>query len=141
MSVANVERKSVVSACRVPERSRCAAMVRFLGVRSNQVESAIYRALGSLCEKYSGGYWEMMYLSNGGFFMHPVSQPRWQLRQALNYSEAAVSAETAGIVACLYAFSHLSADPQYAALANRYHELREYALDHAEAAAIFALID
>ena len=54
-----------------------------------------------------------------------------------------MSADALGITACLYAYSHLSfAQNSFGELcAQHYHWLREYALDHSEAGAIFAAID
>ena len=54
-----------------------------------------------------------------------------------------MSGDALGITACLYAYSHLSfAQNSFGELcAKHYHWLREYALDHSEAGAVFAAID
>ena len=54
-----------------------------------------------------------------------------------------MSGDALGITACLYAYSNLSfAQSSFGELcANHYHWLREYALDHKEARAVFAAID
>lgn len=61
-----------------------------------------------------------------------------------NGYEGRLSADALGIVACLYAFSHLSfvgATVFAEVCAEQFHLLREYALDHPEAGGIMAVID
>jgi hypothetical protein len=52
-----------------------------------------------------------------------------------------MSADAAGITACLFALSHLSFQIQHESIASHFHTLRDFALDHAEASAILAAID
>ncbi|MGH7117509.1 MAG: antirestriction protein [Acetobacteraceae bacterium] len=53
-----------------------------------------------------------------------------------------MSAEAAGINATLFALSSLSFKyPDAQILAERFHQLRAFALDHSEASAILAAID
>lgn len=55
-----------------------------------------------------------------------------------------VSADAFGIICCLYAYSHLSFsdnDELSKLCSNHYHALREFALAHGEAMAIFRAID
>ena len=60
-----------------------------------------------------------------------------------NGYRGSMSADAFGIVACLYAFSHLSfgGDDLAETCARHYHLLREYMLDHAEVREILAAID
>ena len=34
-----------------------------------QIEQAVYRMMDSLCDEYSGGYWDYYNMSNDGFLM------------------------------------------------------------------------
>ena len=53
-----------------------------------------------------------------------------------------LSADAAGITICLFACSHLSFhDSKGEVFAERFHQLREYALGHAEAGEILSAID
>jgi hypothetical protein len=61
-----------------------------------------------------------------------------------NYYQGQLSADALGIVASLFAYSHLSfsGDTDFArACARHYHLLREYMMEHAEVAAILGAID
>lgn len=52
-----------------------------------------------------------------------------------------MSAEAAGITACLFAFSHLSFRIPADTISSHYYQLRDFALDHKESSAILAAID
>jgi hypothetical protein len=52
-----------------------------------------------------------------------------------------MSADAAGITACLFALSHLSFQIQNDAISRHYYELRDFALEYAEPTAIFGAID
>ncbi len=61
-----------------------------------------------------------------------------------NYFIGELSADALGIVACLYAYSHLSfsGNERFGRLcADHYHPLRAYMMGHAEVAAILGAID
>ena len=58
-----------------------------------------------------------------------------------NGFEGQMSADAAGITACLFALSHLSFQIQHESIASHFHRLRNFALEHAEASAILAAID
>ena len=107
------------------------------------VEPTIYHFASSLSADYTGGYWELIKLSNGGFYMYPASDTAFRVATD-NYFQGTLSPEAFGITACLYAFSHLSFsdNPALAELCGeQFHLLREYALVHPEAGAIMAAID
>jgi hypothetical protein len=52
-----------------------------------------------------------------------------------------LSADAAGITVCLFAYSHMSFEYTSEIFSEHYHKLRDYALEHPEAARIFAAID
>jgi hypothetical protein len=107
------------------------------------IEPVIYHWASTLSADYTGGYWQMYRLSNGGFSMYPDSDTPF-LVVTDNYFQGTLSPEALGITACLYTFSHLSFsdNPALSELCGEhFHLLREYALGHPESAAILAAID
>lgn len=69
------------------------------------LEPHIFAWMERLCEDYSGGIWNLYTLSNGGAFMAPDpdedADDKWTLFNAMNGNRAEMSAEAAGIAACL----------------------------------------
>nr|WP_280971440.1 antirestriction protein [Cupriavidus gilardii]WDE72679.1 hypothetical protein [Cupriavidus gilardii] len=126
----------------VADDQRMAFLPRHVGmIGLLVVENAVYSQLRQLTADYGGGFWDYYDLSNGGFFMAPSGGDSMRLSNPMNYSDETMSAEAAGIVACMYVFGNLSFDPRFRRLADKYHLLREFSLEHAEAAKIFSLID
>ncbi len=59
-----------------------------------------------------------------------------------NCYDGIMSADASGITTCLFACSHLSFnDPKGELFAERFHQLRDYALGHPESGEIFSAID
>lgn len=113
-----------------------------------QFEQSVFHWMGRLIPAYNGGMWEFYELENGGFYMAPdIAEPQTTaISVDSNYYEGMVSWDAAGIVACLFAMSHLTFHPkttreQGELLSRKFHQLREYALTHAEAGEIFQAID
>lgn len=126
----------------VPSNERSNFLPKHFGVaRMMFVEAKIFNQMRDLCDSYGGGMWAFYELNNGGCFMAPEGEGEFHLSNPENYSDETMSREAAGITACLYVFSQLSFDPRFRALGDKYHQLREFALHHPEAAKIFALID
>lgn len=107
-----------------------------------KVEPAIFDMAGTLSAEYQGGYWDMHQLSNGGWYMSPASKTIYTVSSINGYT-GKMSADTLGITACLFAFSHLSfeGDDVAEVCAEQYHLLREFVMGHSEAMAILAAID
>ncbi len=107
-----------------------------------RLEPAIFSIAGNLAAEYDGGYWEFYKLSNGGFYMAVASDKQFVVSSENGY-EGSISGNALGLVACLYAYSHLSfGEGAFAEVcAEQYHLLREFALDHAEAGSIMQAID
>ncbi len=64
--------------------------------------------------------------------------------EAMNYFSGQMSADAAGITACLYLYSHLSFHTEGAdqeRFSRLYHSLRDWACEHDEKEAILAAID
>lgn len=107
-----------------------------------KVEPTIFNMAGLLAADYRGGFWDMYQLSNGGWYMSPVSEGSFMVTSQNGYS-GEMSADALGITACLFAFSHLSfgSDDLAERCTEQYHLLRELALNHAESRAILAACD
>jgi hypothetical protein len=95
-------------------------------------------------EGYNGGLWDFYRLSNGiRFIQFGEDNARFHLTSP-NYADHEVSAEAAAITLNLCALSHVcfyTEGKAQAQLSDAFHELREWAMGHAEADAIFNLID
>ena len=105
------------------------------------VEQAIYTFMRKLSSQYTGGYWNYLELSNGGFYMAPAHDEPMDVFVETNGFKGQMSADAAGITACLFALSHLSFQIQHESIARHFHQLRDFALDHAEASMILGAID
>ncbi|MGR8998212.1 MAG: antirestriction protein [Gammaproteobacteria bacterium] len=67
----------------------------------------MYSITVNIADDYNGSYWEFYELSNGGFYMAPRSDSKFNV-SCENGFEGQLSADALGIVACLYAHSNLS---------------------------------
>ena len=130
--------------CRtVAEDRRLSTTARLFGVEfPRKLEPAVYGFAHLLCSRYAGGYWEFFTLDNGGFYMAPGTAAAFATSSP-NGWDGELSADAFGICCCLYAYSNLSFDegefPE--TCAEQYHLLRDFAMDHAEAAAIWQCTD
>jgi hypothetical protein len=107
------------------------------------IEPAIYGWASVLAPRYTGGYWNFLCLSNGGFFMAPSRDEHFDV-SAPNGFTGTLSAEALGIAACLYTFSHASFGDEAvltSACAEHFHQLREFALQHPAVDELLAVID
>lgn len=107
------------------------------------LEPTIFAWMDRLCADYCGGIWQFYTLSNGGAFMAPdaESDELCSLFNTMNGNDAEMSAEAAGIVVCLIAYSHHTSRTECDAMTEHYYRLRDYALNHAECNAIMHIID
>lgn len=131
-----------VAARRVEDSQRINSLPRHFGNRLLTFEGAVYDFMRRFSPDYRGGFWEFIELSNGGFYMAPQQEGTFRFSVDTNGYDGEMSPDAAGITVCLFACSHLSfryCDDQV--FADHFHRLREFAMDHAEASAIFAAID
>lgn len=108
-----------------------------------QLEPYVLQMAGDLSPDYRGGFWEFYALDNGGLYMAPESELPFRVR-CPNGFEGELSGDAFGLVACLYAYCHLSfvsSKPAATAHARMYHRLREYVMEHAEVDAILQATD
>ena len=125
----------------VADSARPDCLPRFFGARCVMVENTVFSMLKSLSSNYHGGFWTFHELSNGGFFMAPETNKSFHVFCDGNGYEGEVSANAAGIIACLFTFSRLSFSIENERLSELFHLLRDYASEHPEASAIFRAID
>ena len=131
---------SPVLAMLVAQAERLDFLPRHFGRQMMTFETAGYAQIRFLASEYSGGYWTFHDLSNGGCFMAPRG-PSLRIVAPNGFDET-MDAESAGIVATLYALSALSFKyPAFEVFATRFHQLRGFALEHAKAGAILEAID
>jgi len=130
-----------IEAREVPDGERLYVLPKRFGQHMLVVENAIYDFMAAHARTYCGGFWKFVELSNGGFYMAPVGETTFDVHIEGNGFEGVLSADAAGITACLFAFSHLSFQIQSDALVNHFYHLRDFALEHAEAIAIMGAID
>jgi hypothetical protein len=119
------------------ERIEC--LPKHFGRRLPIVEDAVYVFLRHLSHEYKG-FWKYYELSNGGFYMAPEGQS-FAIAVPANGFSGTMSADAAGITACLFALSHLSFQFRTEVISNHFYQLREFVLEHAERSAILAAID
>jgi len=130
-----------ITAHQVDEKNRTRAVQRHAGPHVFYFETMIYAYLDGLCSDYDGGYWELYELSNGGFYMTPPDTVSYEIRCPGNYYDGTVSADTAGIIACLFAYGALwerTRDDRFIELIGL---LKDFAAEHPDAAEIFSAID
>ena len=107
-----------------------------------RLEPFVFSIASQLSEDYSGDYWHFYTLSNGGFYLAPESDGKFQVVSE-NGHECFMSSDALGITACLYAYSHLSfgEDEFSETCAKLYHLVRDYMFEHPEARGILGAID
>lgn len=126
----------------VPDGERLEALPNHFGVLAFIFEGKVYDWMEFLSADYRGGYLEFYRLSNSGFYMAPKTEASFHIVNPGNYFEGDLSADAAGIAACCFALSTLSFDyPDNAVFAERFYQLRDFAIEHAEGAEILRLLD
>ncbi|MNL28132.1 Antirestriction protein KlcA [compost metagenome] len=134
--------QTTLSAARlVPDGERMNFLPKAFGSRLMlRGEISVYNWLDRLSQEYSGGFWHYYEIPNG-FYMAPADYDKLRIVWPMNCFERDMSADAAGIVATLYALCELCSQYRSDDLAEKYHALRDFAGEDAEANAIFAAID
>jgi hypothetical protein len=139
-----IEEPTPVTRTLIPEGQRLAVIEKTFGAHFPlMIEPVIYGITERMAEAYSGGYWLMYTLDNGGFYMAPEGDLIYSV-SCDNYFTGELSSDALGITACLYAFSHCSFSGSEAfgrICAQHYHLLREYIYDHPEVNSILGATD
>ena len=130
-----------ISSAVVPDERRLNVLPTFFGRHYVAGESLVYDWAGRLCTAYQGGFWHFFTLSNGGFYMAPAALGRVAVRWHMNGYSDTMGADAFGVTATLFAFCHLAEKTRDDTVIDRYHQLREFAAQHVEAANILRAID
>lgn len=127
----------------VPETRRMEFLPGLFGRKLMLVgERTVYQFMSWLApEDYTGGMWRFHEQGRQPLFLSPDTEKRFRISCETNGYQGEVSAEAAGIIATLFALSHLSFRHEADHLADAYARLYAFAGDHAEAGEIFAAID
>jgi len=126
----------------VSDAERLNFLPRHFGRHMLVVERRVYFWMSTLSSEYRGGLWTYMNLDNGGAYMAPTSSENFQLAVHSNDFVGAMSADATGITVTLFALSSLAFDnPKVEVLSTRFHQLRDFASQHAERRVIFQAID
>jgi hypothetical protein len=104
-------------------------------------ENLIYEWMDRLCEDYHGGYWNIYELSNGGFYMAPKTDARFEVCCFGFGDSVRLSADGAGLVATLFAVNQLANSAGEDHIIELYYLIRDYVFGHDEAGKIFRAID
>lgn len=134
----------MITATKVPDSKRLSTLPKLFGRQCVHIESAIFDMASNLIEGYRGGYWEFFTLDNGGFYMAPSHTELVRVQVEGNGHDDTMTADAAGIVCCLMAYSNESFRASGACqetLADQFHLLRDFAAEHPQASAIFSAID
>lgn len=131
-----------VTATRVPEERRVRTLPAHFGPQHMmRIESAVYDWMRSINPEYRGGFWHFYELSNGGFYMALDTEGPLRCEVDGNGYSGALTADALGIIATLFALSHLSFEISDDRIAEHFHLLRDFAAEHPEASDIFQAID
>jgi hypothetical protein len=132
---------TAITATLVTAGARTAFLPRVAGRHYLRAEQSVYNYMDYLAPDYTGGFWNYYDLSNGGFYMAPQLDGRMRVEVDGNGYSGEMSADAAGIVACLFMLCGLAAKTHDDTIIDRYHQLRAFACEHAEASQILRAID
>ncbi|TKV70723.1 antirestriction protein [Rhizobium sp. AU243] len=105
-------------------------------------ENAVYSLMERLSPlDYGGGSWDFYEFSGKPLFLAPRSKSKFRITGEITGFQGEVTAQAAGIIATLFAFSHLSFQYRSEYLSEGYGRLYSYASEHPEASEIFQAID
>ncbi|WP_250532451.1 antirestriction protein [Caballeronia sp. ATUFL_F1_KS39] len=134
-----------ITATLVPESRRFTFMPEAFTARMMmRAEGLTFHQASMLSRQYSGGYWEFYTLSNGGFYLAPTRPEQFAVRIDGNGYEGIVSADAFGIIVTLFVYGALvfiDDDTLREKYSDHYHQLRAFAVEHAEREAILSAID
>ena len=131
------------SALLVPDARRMDFLPTLFGRQHLLIgEMTVYHHMERLSPRdYRGCLWDFYERDGKPLYLAPASKPRLQIICDTNGYEGEVSAGAAGIIATLFAFSHLSFQYPVDLMAEGYSRLYDYAAEHPESAEIFQAID
>lgn len=123
------------------ESERLEFLPRFVGKHFMAYEAYIFNKMKEDAAKYNGGFWEYYTLFNGGFYMSLTQEKPLKMVCVGNYYEGEMSADAASIGVNLFALNTFACEINPEKFGEAYYQLRDYAIQHNEAAQIMAYID
>lgn len=130
-----------IKAVIVSENQRLSCLPKYFGKQMISAEQGIYNTLSKLCTNYKGAFWNFYELDNGGFYMAPCLDEKFEIFVEGNGYEGILSADAVGIVATLCVINHLCWLDKAEKMINQYYLLRDFAAEHSEANEIYSAID
>lgn len=134
-----------IIATEVPESRRLGFMPEAFTPRMMmRAEGLVFHQASLLAQSYSGAYWDFFTLSNGGFYLAPRSDRRFEVQVEGNGFESDVSADAFGIIVTLFVYGALvwvDDEALREKYSDHYHQLRAFAVEHDEGGAILRAID
>ena len=82
-----------IEAREIPNLERLQILPRHFGRHTLTVEYAVYAFMRKLSNQYTGGYWNYLDLSNGGFYMAPTRDTSFEIVVDTNGFEGQMSAD------------------------------------------------
>ena len=134
---------ALITATLVPAGQRAGFLPKHFGGKFLHVifrEAQVYNTYKGITGQ-AGGYYEFYELSNGGWFMAPRGDKPVEVTIVTNGYSGTMSPHAAGIVACLFVLNRICNETEEDGDIDAFYALRSYAMNHAEAGAIFAAID
>jgi hypothetical protein len=135
------EETAQITAKLVPEHERLDFLPRKVPGRYLEFEFTVYGNMDRIAEAYGGGMWDFFELSDGGFYIAPSGDGKYEVVVETNGYSGSMSHEAAGIVASLFALNSLCWRYEDSRYIKLFHQLRDYACEHVEANEILGAID
>lgn len=132
---------TVVTARAVPRESRLRLLSALFGQRFMTVENSIYLNMVRLCPYYQLGEWTSYLLSNGGFYMAPLSVPDWFVVHATKEYQGTLSSNAVGMLATSMTMNQLTSWRDGELMMAMQFRLRDFIKQQPDAAVLCDLLD
>jgi hypothetical protein len=99
--------KNLITEQGVKQRAGFTAKQLGSSVASMQFENYLFYFAQEMIDGYTGGYWNMVELSNGGFYWYLSEASGTLVTNNMNFSEERMLDRTAGLVLSTMALNHL----------------------------------
>ena len=124
-----------------PEQLRMKLLPHYLDRHYPAAESTVYEWAARLCHSFQSNFRDLFTLTNGGFYMAPSEMGRVHVRWYPNGYNDMMGTDAFGITVTLFALCHLAVTTRDYLIIEHFHQLREFATQHVEAANILRAID
>ena len=132
---------SPIAATVVPDSRRMQFLPKHFGAEMMVAEATVYDFMRALCRSYSGGYWNFIEISNGGFYMQLHGEGLLPISVSMgNDYSGEMSHDAASITVTLFALNRL-VHRGLDRFDDAYYLLLDFAAHHPERTEIFNAID